>query len=130
MQLGGRDLDFILVDVCIAKIKKQFGIGGLAINDDIENQLIFECEKAKVRLSNDLETTISFCRPHHWSQYRNIPDIVQVVLTRSDLEAEAQSLLGRIEEVVSGALSQGSFDKDEIHEIVLMGGSTRIPVIR
>lgn len=57
MNCGGRDFDEALLNICNKKVKEEYKVD-ISSNDNLQNYFRFECEKAKIVLSSELETTI------------------------------------------------------------------------
>ena len=117
MHLGGDDFDNELVQFCLNKLKEQGK--DYSNNKKILIQLKKECERAKINLSNQYETLI-------------IMDNIDFNLTilRSEFENLCQKYFTKIIEILGIALKDANLTKEKINEIVLVGGSTRIPKIQ
>jgi len=124
--LGGDDFDKILVDWLIKDFENKEGIN---LYNDIQalQRLTEAAEKAKIELST-LEKTIIHL-PFITAD-KTGPKHIQKELTRSFFEDLCKDLINRCRIPVEKALSDAKLDKSEINEVVLVGGSTRIPAIK
>ena len=117
MHLGGDDFDNELVQFCLNKLKEQGK--DYSNNKKILIQLKKECEKAKINLSKLYETTI----------FMDHIDLNEKIL-RTEFEYLCQKYFTKIIEILGIALKDANLTKEKINEIVLVGGSTRIPKIQ
>ncbi len=121
--LGGDDIDQKIVDWIIAEFKKEQGID--LSKDRMAIQRLKEAaEKAKIELSQLMETEINL---PFVTANESGPKHLQLKLTRAKLEQLMEDLLQRTVEPVKKALSDAGITPDKIDEVVLVGGSTRIP---
>ena len=124
--LGGDDFDKVLVNWLIADFKEQEGID--LINDIQALQRLTEAaEKAKMELSTVEKTKISL--PFITADATG-PKHIDKELTREVFESLCKDLISRCRIPVEKALNDARLDKADINEIVLVGGSTRIPAIQ
>ena len=124
--LGGDDFDKVLVNWLIADFKEQEGID--LINDIQALQRLTEAaEKAKMELSTVEKTNISL--PFITADATG-PKHIEKELTRDVFENLCKDLISRCRIPVEKALNDARLDKTDINEIVLVGGSTRIPAIQ
>jgi molecular chaperone DnaK len=121
--LGGDDIDNKIVDWLVAEFKKDQGID--VGKDRMAIQRLREAaEKAKIELSQTQETDINL--PFLTADASG-PKHMQVKLTRAKLEQLMEDLLQRTVGPVKQAISDAGITADKIDEVVLVGGSTRIP---
>jgi molecular chaperone DnaK len=121
--LGGDDIDQRVIEWIVAEFKKEQGID--LSKDRMAIQRLKEAaEKAKVELSQLMETEINL--PFVTADASG-PKHLQLKLTRSKLEQLMEDLLQRTVGPVKQALSDAGLTPDKIDEVVLVGGSTRIP---
>jgi molecular chaperone DnaK len=121
--LGGDDIDQRVVDWMVAEFKRDQGID--VSKDKMAIQRLKEAaEKAKIELSQVQETEINL--PFLTADASG-PKHMQLKLTRAKLEQLMEDLLQRTVEPVKRALSDAGLTPDKIDEVVLVGGSTRIP---
>jgi molecular chaperone DnaK len=121
--LGGDDIDQLVVDWMIAEFKRDQGID--ISKDRMAIQRLKEAaEKAKIELSQLQETEINL--PFVTADASG-PKHMQLKLTRAKLEQLMEPLLQRTVGPVKQALNDAGVTPDKIDEVVLVGGSTRIP---
>src|ERR1700751_2665043 len=124
--LGGDDVDHLVMDWLIAEFKKDTGID--VQNDKMVVQRLKDAaEQAKIELSNVQETTINL--PFLTADASG-PKHLQKQLTRARLEQMMKPLVDRTMAPVEKALVDAKRGKDKIDEVVLVGGSTRIPMVQ
>jgi len=124
--LGGDDFDKALVRWLVEDFKEKEGTN---LTKDIQalQRLTEAAEKAKTELSNGETTTINL--PFITAD-KNGPKHIQQDLTREKFEALCKDLIDRCRIPVEKALKDAKLDKSGIDEVVLVGGSTRIPAIQ
>merc|ERR1711944_347442 len=120
--LGGEDFDNVLVDYCIAAFKKQTGID-IKNNARAMRRLRTQCEKAKHILSSAHQSEI-FCETLAEGEDFNTN------INRAKFEEMCMPLFRKCMAPVEQALQDAGLGKGQIHEVVLVGGSTRIPKIQ
>jgi len=121
--LGGDDIDQRIVDWLVAEFKKEQGID--LSKDRMAIQRLKEAaEKAKIELSSVMETEINL---PFVTANESGPKHLQQKLTRAKLEQLMEDLLQKTVQPVKQALSDAGLTPDKIDEVVLVGGSTRIP---
>lgn len=124
--MGGRDIDQEVVRWLIAEFKKTDGID--LGSDPLALQRLDEAaEKAKLELSSSVETEINI--PFITSGAEG-PKHLLLTLTRAKLEELAAEYIDRSIEITKRALEASPFSKDEIDEIILVGGQTRMPKVQ
>lgn len=123
--LGGRDIDQKIVEFIIDRFKKETGID--VKGDTLALQRIDEAaEKAKHELSTQVESEIFL---PFLSASNDGPKNLQMKLTRAELENIASEFVDRSIEITKRALDNSPFKKEEIHNVILVGGQTRMPMI-
>jgi len=124
--LGGDDFDNVLVNWLINDFKEKEGID---LGNDIQalQRLTEAAEKAKIELSTVEKTTIHL--PFITADPTG-PKHIEQELTRDVFESLCKKLIERCRIPVEKALNDARLDKADINEIVLVGGSTRIPAIQ
>jgi molecular chaperone DnaK len=124
--LGGDDFDKVLVDWLIEDFKNQEGID---LTGDVQalQRLTEAAEKAKMELSTVEKTTIHL--PFITAD-KTGPKHIEKELTRDVFENLCKDLINRCRIPVEKALSDARLEKSDINEVVLVGGSTRIPAIQ
>jgi molecular chaperone DnaK len=121
--LGGDDIDHKIVEWIISEFKKDEGID--LSNDKMALQRLKEAaEKAKIELSQLMETEINL---PFLTANASGPKHMTKKLTRTKLDQLMEDLLQRSVGPVKQALSDAGISADKIDEVVLVGGSTRIP---
>ncbi len=124
--LGGDDVDEVLVGWIIEEFKKDQGID--LHNDKMALQRLKEAgEKAKVELSSAMETEINL--PFITADASG-PKHLVMKLTRSKFEQLVEPVLKRLMPPVEQAIKDAGLTPKDIEEIVLVGGSTRIPKVQ
>ena len=124
--LGGDDFDKALVRWLVNDFESKESIN---LTKDIQalQRLTEAAEKAKMELSTVEKTTINL--PFITAD-KNGPKHIQQDLTREKFETLCQDLINRCRIPVEKALKDAKLEKSEINEVVLVGGSTRIPAIQ
>lgn len=120
--LGGEDIDNKLVDYCLGEFKRIHKTD-LTNNHKAMRRLRTACERGKRALSSVIQTTIDVD-----SLYDGID--FSITLTRAKLESLCMDIFKKAMEPVDKVVADSKLDKSKIHEIVLVGGSTRIPIIK
>lgn len=118
----GEDFDNTLVDWCVAEFKKKTKVD-ISSNSKALRRLRTACERAKRALSSTTQAHIesdSLADGHDF----------QVTLTRAKFEALCEPFFKRCIAPLDGLLRDAKMSKEQIHEIVMVGGSSRIPKIR
>jgi molecular chaperone DnaK len=124
--LGGDDIDEKLIQWIIDEFKKDQGID--LHNDKMALQRLKEAaEKAKVELSSTMETEINL--PFITADASG-PKHLVMKLTRAKFEGLAEPILNRLMPPVEAAIKDAGLEPKDIEEIVLVGGSTRIPKVQ
>jgi len=125
-QLGGTDMDNALIDHIAIEFKKESGID--VRNDKMATQRIREAaEKAKIELSNVLETDINL--PFITADASG-PKHLTMKLSRSTLERLIQPIIDRCRGPLQRALGDAKLEPGGIDRIILVGGPTRMPVVQ
>ncbi len=124
--LGGDDIDDRVIDYLVAEFKKDQGID--VHNDKMVMQRLKDAaEKAKIELSSKLETAINL--PFLTADASG-PKHMNLKVTRAKLESMIEDLVQRTLEPSTKALADAGQKASDIHEVVLVGGSTRIPMVQ
>src|SRR6187401_2683349 len=124
--LGGDDVDHLVMDWLVAEFKKDTGID-VSADKMVVQRLKDAAEQAKIELSNVQETTVNL--PFLTADASG-PKHLQKQLSRSKLEQMIRPLVDRSMEPVKKALDDAKKTPQQIHEVVLVGGSTRIPLVQ
>jgi molecular chaperone DnaK len=124
--LGGDDFDKVLIDWVAEEFRKESGID--VRKDAMALQRLKEaCEKAKCELSSSAQTDINL--PFITADASG-PKHLQKSLTRSKFEQLVEQLIERTKEPCVKALSDASLKAAQVDEVILVGGSTRIPAVQ
>ena len=124
-RLGGDDWDKVVADWIKAQIKIEHGID---ISDKMaEQRFIDAAEKAKIELSSSLQTTISL---PFIAMSANGPVNFETTLTRAKFQDMTKHLLARTEEPVRRALSDAKLKASDLNQVLLIGGSIRMPAVQ
>ena len=124
--LGGDDIDYTLIDWMVEEFKKQNGID--LSNDSMAMQRLKDAaEKAKIELSSSVSTEINL---PYITINENGPQHFTATLTRAKFESLIDNIINRTLVPCESALKKANIKKEEIDEIILVGGSTRIPAIQ
>ncbi|HEY84790.1 MAG TPA: molecular chaperone DnaK [Chloroflexi bacterium] len=124
--LGGDDWDQRVVEWIIAEFKKDQGID-LGQDKQAVQRLREAAEKAKIELSSTMETEINL--PYVTADASG-PKHLQLRLSRSRFEQLTSDLLKRVEDPFNSALKDAGLSASQIDEVVLVGGSTRMPMVQ
>ena len=122
VHLGGTDIDNRLLKYCADEFKKKYK-RDISDNPKALRRMLSSCEKAKKTLSTSQMTTV---------EVDSLVDGIDfsIQLTRAKFESLCQDIFQRAIEPIGGVLKDAKLSKKDIDEIVLVGGSTRIPKIQ
>ena len=124
--LGGDDWDQRIVNWAADEFKREQGID-LRSDRQALQRLREAAEKAKIELSSVMETEINL--PYITADASG-PKHLQVKLTRSKFEQMTGDLLERCRKPFEAALKDAGLDASKLNEVVLVGGSTRMPMVQ
>ena len=124
--LGGDDFDYVLIDWMASEFKSQEAID-LKKDPMALQRLKDAAEKAKIELSSSSETEINL---PYITAVDGVPKHLVMKLTRAKFEQLADSLVQRTLEPCRLALKDAGLTAKDIDEVILVGGSTRIPKIQ
>jgi molecular chaperone DnaK len=124
--LGGDDFDKKIVDWLADRFQKLEGID-LRKDKQALQRLTEAAEKAKIELSSVTQTEINL---PFITATQDGPKHLEETLTRAEFERLCADLIDRCRKPVEQALKDAKIDKSKISEVVLVGGSTRIPAIQ
>lgn len=123
--LGGEDMDHIITNFLAEEFKKSQGVD--LMKDNLAAQRLREAaETAKIELSSAQETTVNL--PFITADASG-PKHLQQKITRSKLESLADPLLTRTKQPCHNCLRDAGLKKEEIDDVLLVGGMTRMPII-
>ena len=120
--LGGEDFDHRLVDYCCQEYQKKYK-SDISKNLKARRRLQNACEKAKRTLSTSMSSIVevdALCDGNDFS----------TPITRAKFEQLCDDLFKKAINPVEQVMKDGKMSKDQVHEIVLVGGSTRVPKIQ
>jgi len=120
--LGGEDFDNILVDYCMKDYEKKNN-ESIAESPKAIRRLRTACENAKIALSGANSTTIDIDSLYDGNNYN-------ITITRSRFEMLCEKLFQKTITVVENVLKDAKMNKNNINEILLVGGSSRIPKVQ
>ncbi|XP_076919748.1 heat shock 70 kDa protein 1-like [Bidens hawaiensis] len=120
--LGGEDFDNRMVDHCVSEFKRKHN-KDLRGNQRALGRLRFECEKAKRILSSTTQTSIDLDCLHDGIDF-------SMRFTRAKFEELNMSMFSQCIEILDRCLKDAKVDKSWVDEIILVGGSTRIPKVQ
>lgn len=126
--LGGADFDHRIVDWLADEFQKEHNFD-LRKDKQALQRLIEAAEKAKIDLSNASETSISLPFITFDPETRT-PMHLERTLSRAKFEELTADLLRRVRKPVEQALSDAKLSASDINEVILVGGSTRIPAVK
>jgi molecular chaperone DnaK len=126
--LGGNDFDQLIVNYIVTKFKEKNG-GDLTKDRTTRQRVLEASERTKIELSNAKSTIINI--PYlYMTKESEIPIGVELPIDRNIFEELSKPLLERCKKPVLQALSDAKLTKGDVDEVVLVGGSTRIPAVR
>ena len=124
--LGGDDLDAVLINYLADEFKKTEGID--LRSDPMAHQRLKEAaEKAKCELSTQVESTVNL--PFITADASG-PKHLQITITRSKFESLVEPVFDKLKEPCRKAIADAKLNSSEIAEVLLVGGSTRIPKVQ
>jgi len=126
-QLGGTDMDKILIDYIIDEFKKKEGID-LSQDTTATSRIREAAEKAKIELSTVMETdvTLPFIAQDSSTGAKNL----ELRITRAKLDELIGPIVGRCKPSIVKAFEDAKLSYSEINKIVMVGGPTRMPLVR
>ncbi|MDE6289473.1 MAG: molecular chaperone DnaK [Ureaplasma sp.] len=125
-RLGGDDFDQVIIDWILESVKNEHKVD--LKNDKMAMQRLKDAaEKAKIELSSQssAQITLPFI-----AMNENGPINVELELTRSKFEQLSKELLARISKPLEDAIKESKLTYNDINEVLLVGGSTRIPSVQ
>jgi len=125
--LGGTDMDKVIIDYVVDDFRKKTGID-LTADSTAMTRIREASEKAKIELSTVMETDINL--PFIFHDPSSGTKNLEIKLTRAKFEELISSIVERCKPSVEKALEDAKLSKSDISKIVLIGGPTRIPLVR
>ena len=124
--LGGKDIDQKIIKWLAEEFRKESGIA--VLTDPLARQRLDEAaEKAKIELSSAMETEVNI--PFLTSDASG-PRHLLIKMTRAKLEELSSEFIERAMDITKRAMDASPFKVGEIHEVILVGGQTRMPAIQ
>ena len=124
---GGNDVDDAIVDWLVTEFKKDNGNVDLKKDEMALQRLKEAAEKAKIELSSSSETEINL---PYIIPVDGMPKHLVVKLSRSKFEQICDPIFKKLIPISKKALEDSGFKKEQLNEVVLVGGSTRIPAVQ
>ena len=125
-QLGGMDMDNRLVEWIVTEFKKREGVD-ISGDRQAMQRLRDAAEKAKIELSSTLNTTVNL---PFIAQKDGKPLHLEMTLTRAKLEEIIEPVLSRCKAPIEQAFKDAKWSYSDVNHIILVGGPTRMPVVR
>ncbi|MEN6546318.1 MAG: molecular chaperone DnaK, partial [Armatimonadia bacterium] len=126
-RLGGDDFDQRVLDYLAGEFMKETGID-LRKDRQALQRLRDAAERAKIELSNSMQTNVSL--PFITQVEGEGPKHLEMTLTRAKLEELIGDLIEKTSVAVETAIREAGITKEKIDEVLLVGGSTRIPAVQ
>ena len=124
--LGGEDFDNRIINYLVSEFKKDQGVD--LQNDPLAMQRLKEAtEKAKIELSSSQQTNVNL--PYITADSSG-PKHMNIKVTRAKLESLVEDLIHRSIETLKTALQDAKLKSQDIHDIILVGGQTRMPLVQ
>ena len=127
LHLGGVDFDNAIIDWVVEEFKKDNDGFDLSKDNMAMQRLAEAAEKAKIELSSTMSSEINL---PYITAVNGMPVHFVKTLTRANFENMTDGLVKRIVEVCSECVKKGNMNFTEIDDVILVGGSTRIPAIQ
>jgi molecular chaperone DnaK len=124
--LGGEDFDLHLIDYLANEFKREQGID-LRTDKMALQRLKEAAEKAKIELSTSMQTEVNL--PFITAD-ANGPKHLAIKITRAKLESLVDDLLDKLDSPCRTALKDASLSNEDISEVILVGGMTRMPAVQ
>jgi len=126
-QLGGTDMDKVVIDYVLDEFKKKEGVD-LSKDSTAMARIREAAEKAKIELSTVMETDINlpFISHDPSSGAKNL----ELRITRAKLDELIRPIVQRCKPSIEKALEDAKLSKSDINKIVMVGGPTRIPLVK
>jgi molecular chaperone DnaK len=125
-QLGGTDMDLVIAEWLAEEFKAEYSMD---LHDDPTawRRLLEAAEKAKIELSNVIESEINL---PYLTADKTGPKHIQRKLTRAKLEDLIRDIVNRCDGPMRQAIADAKLRPNEIDKIILIGGPTRMPIVR
>ncbi len=126
VHLGGNDIDDVIIDWLVDEFKKDNGMD-LRKDPMAYQRLKDGAEKAKIELSSNTETEINL---PYITAVDGMPKHLVYKLSRAKFEQISETVLKKLIPICEDAMSLSGLNKNQIDEVILVGGSTRIPAVQ
>src|SRR3989337_556396 len=123
---GGMDMDANLINWLVSEFRQEHGVD-LSKDRQAQQRIRDAAEKAKIQLSSNLETTINL---PFIAQNGDKPLHLEKRFTRAKLEELIEPVLARLEGPIKQAFKDAGWNPTDVNHIILVGGPTRMPVVR
>ena len=126
-KLGGTDMDKVLIDYVVDEFKKKEGVD-LTSDSTAMTRIREACEKAKIELSTVMETDVNlpFIAHDPSAGAKNL----ELRITRAKLDELIEPIVDRCKPSILKALEDAKLSNSDINKIVMVGGPTRIPLVK
>jgi molecular chaperone DnaK len=124
--LGGDDFDQVIIDMLVKEFKDKEGVD-LTEDRAALQRLKEAAEKAKIELSQAQETNINI---PYITATKEGPKHLMRKMTRAELEKLTGELINRLEQPCKDAMSDAKLSPNDVGEVILVGGMTRMPLVR
>jgi molecular chaperone DnaK len=124
--LGGMDMDNAVIQWLISEFRSEHGID-LSADKQALQRLRDAAEKAKIELTSAVETTVNL---PFIAQKAGQPVHLEKKLTRSKMEQLIEPVLARLDSPIRQAFNDAKWSFSDVSHIILVGGPTRMPVVR
>lgn len=131
LQLGGEDLDYLLRDFAIKKFSNGDRIlkKDMISNENFMNELLKSCENCKIELSRQSSTFIAIPFAFRNSKTGEMVNF-KINVEESELDTLAEPMVKKTLKLFKRCLKEAKVDKNDIKQVLLVGGMTRMPYIR
>ncbi len=125
-QLGGMDMDNTVIQWLVSEFRAEHGVD-ISGDKQAMQRLRDAAEKAKIELTSSVETTLNL---PFIAQKNGQPVHLEKKLTRSKLEQLIEPVLARLDAPIRQAFKDAKWQSSDVNHIILVGGPTRMPVVR
>jgi len=129
--LGGKDIDRKIVDeIILPKIEQDYNLPDKKNNKikSLYNKILFKAEEAKINLSNSEEAVIDLFKLGKDDNGKLIEG--EITIKREELESSLMPIIKKFIPLIEKTLEEVNFSYDDIAKVLLVGGTTQIPLIR
>ncbi|HOA17617.1 MAG TPA: Hsp70 family protein, partial [Fervidobacterium sp.] len=124
-QLGGKDFDERMKGIIIEKLRTK-GIAVSEQDDELMAKIYSMSEDAKIALSNERKVSVQLENIRVGNELQDI----EIEITRDEFEAKIEDLIKRSENLVMEAVKAAGMEIEDINNVILVGGTTKVPVVR